>query len=254
MNKKDIEKEISKFVDEIDTPYDLKEIEDKLDLKDNSYTLVKKEKKNPMIKHLMISLSAFSLGILVLVLVLLIPKGNNNENGNGVINSNSTTTINSETTTAISETTTAISDEPITIITVGDSTVSTNTKTHTTGAPTLMPTTTFSDPFESYFSEDINYIKRSEKLELNCEILFAQYYNEEESEYILVIFSKDYILDYSFDISNTITNEIYYSGKLDFVTTSNGFYSEVSTKEYNNNIKIQASYLSYDTYIVLEDA
>ena len=247
MNKKDIEKEISKFVDEIDTPYDLKEIEDKLDLKDNSYTLVKKEKKNPMIKHLMISLSAFSLGILVLVLVILIPKGNNNENGNGVINSTSTTTINSETTTAIS-------DETTTIITAGVSTVSTNTKTHTTGAPTLMPTTTFSDPFESYFQEDINYIIRSEKLELNCEILFAQYYNEEESEYILVIFSKDYIVDYSFDISNTITNEIYYSGKLDFVTTSNGFYSEVSTKEYNNNIKIQASYLSYDTYIVLEDA
>ncbi len=248
MNKKDIEKEISKFVDEIETPYDLKEIEDKLDLKDNSYTLVKKEKKNPMIKHLIISLSAFSLGILVLVLVLviLIPKGNNNENGNGVINSTSTTTINSETTTTISETTT--------IITAGDSTVSTNTKTHTTGAPTLMPTTTFSDPFESYFSIDINYIKRSEKLELNCEILFAQYYNEEKSEYILVIFSKDYIVDYSFDISNTITNEIYYSGQLDFVMTSNGFYSEVSTKEYNNNIKIQASYLSYDTYIVLEDA
>ena len=246
MNKKDIEKEISKFVDEIDTPYDLKEIEDKLDLKDNSYTLVKKEKKNPMIKHLIISLSAFSLGILVLVLVILIPKGNNNENGNGVINSTSTTTINSETTTTISETTT--------IITAGDSTVSTNTKTHTTGAPTLMPTTTFSDPFESYFSIDINYIKRSEKLELNCEILFAQYYNEEKSEYILVIFSKDYIVDYSFDISNTITNEIYYSGQLDFVMTSNGFYSEVSTKEYNNNIKIQASYLSYDTYIVLEDA
>ena len=245
MNKKDIEKEISKFVDEIDTPYDLKEIEDKLDLKDNSYTLVKKEKKNPMIKHLMISLSAFSLGILVLVLVILIPKGNNNENGNGVINSTSTTTINSETTTAISETTT--------IITAGDSTVSTNTKTHTTGAPTLMPTTTFSDPFESYFSIDTNYIIRSEKLELNCEILFAQYYNEEESEYILVIFSKDYIVDYSFDISNTITNEIYYSGQLDFVT-SNGYYSEVSTKEYSNNIKIQASYLSYDTYIVLEDA
>lgn len=246
MNKKDIEKEISKFVDEIDTPYDLKEIEDKLDLKDNSYTLVKKEKKNPMIKHLIISLSAFSLGILVLVLVILIPKGNNNENGNGVINSTSTTTINSETTTAISETTT--------IITAGDSTVSTNTKTHTTGAPTLMPTTTFSDPFESYFPDDINYIKRSEKLELNCEILFAQYYNEEKSEYILVIFSKDYIVDYSFDISNTITNEIYNSGQLDFVTTSNGFYSEVSTKEYNNNIKIQASYLSDDTYIVLEDA
>ena len=246
MNKKDIEKEISKFVDEIETPYDLKEIEDKLDLKDNSYTLVKKEKKNPMIKHLIISLSAFSLGILVLVLVILIPKGNNNENGNGVINSTSTTTINSETTTAISETTT--------IITAGVSTVSTNTKTHTTGAPTLMPTTTFSDPFESYFSIDINYIKRSEKLELNCEILFAQYYNEEKSEYILVIFSKDYIVDYSFDISNTITNEIYYSGQLDFVMTSNGYYSEVSTKEYNNNIKIQASYLSYDTYIVLEDA
>ena len=248
MNKKDIEKEISKFVDEIDTPYDLKEIEDKLDLKDNSYTLVKKEKKNPIIKHLIISLSAFSLGILVLVLVLviLIPKGNNNENVDGVINSTSTTTINSETTTAISETTT--------IITAGVSTVSTNTKTHTTGAPTLMPTTTFSDPFESYFQEDINYIIRSEKLELNCEILFAQYYNEEESEYILVIFSKDYIVDYSFDISNTITNEIYYSGQLDFVTTSNGFYSEVSTKEYNNNIKIQASYLSDDTYIVLEDA
>lgn len=246
MNKKDIEKEISKFVDEIDTPYDLKEIEDKLDLKDNSYTLVKKEKKNPIIKHLIISLSAFSLGILVLVLVILIPKGNNNENGNGVINSTSTTTINSETTTAISETTT--------IITADDSTVSTNTKTHTTGAPTLMPTTTFSDPFESYFSIDTNYIIRSEKLELNCEILFAQYYNEEESEYILVIFSKDYIVDYSFDISNTITNEIYYSGQLDFVMTSNGFYSEVSTKEYNNNIKIQASYLSYDTYIVLEDA
>ena len=246
MNKKDIEKEISKFVDEIDTPYDLKEIEDKLDLKDNSYTLVKKEKKNPIIKHLIISLSAFSLGILVLVLVILIPKGNNNENGNGVINSTSTTTINSETTTAISETTT--------IITADDSTVSTNTKTHTTGAPTLMPTTTFSDPFESYFSIDTNYIIRSEKLELNCEILFAQYYNEEKSEYILVIFSKDYIVDYSFDISNTITNEIYYSGQLDFVMTSNGFYSEVSTKEYNNNIKIQASYLSYDTYIVLEDA
>ena len=246
MNKKDIEKEISKFVDEIDTPYDLKEIEDKLDLKDNSYTLVKKEKKNPIIKHLIISLSAFSLGILVLVLVILIPKGNNNENGNGVINSTSTTTINSETTTAISETTT--------IITADDSTVSTNTKTHTTGAPTLMPTTTFSDPFESYFSIDTNYIIRSEKLELNCEILFAQYYNEEESEYILVIFSKDYIVDYNFDISNTITNEIYYSGQLDFVMTSNGFYSEVSTKEYNNNIKIQASYLSYDTYIVLEDA
>lgn len=246
MNKKDIEKEISKFVDEIETPYDLKEIEDKLDLKDNSYTLVKKEKKNPIIKHLIISLSAFSLGILVLVLVILIPKGNNNENGNGVINSTSTTTINSETTTAISETTT--------IITAGDSTVSTNTKTHTTGAPTLMPTTTFSDPFESYFPIDTNYIIRSEKLELNCEILFAQYYNEEESEYILVIFSKDYIVDYSFDISNTITNEIYYSGQLDFVMTSNGFYSEVSTKEYNNNIKIQASYLSYDTYIVLEDA
>ena len=246
MNKKDIEKEISKFVDEIDTPYDLKEIEDKLDLKDNSYTLVKKEKKNPIIKHLIISLSAFSLGILVLVLVILIPKGNNNENGNGVINSTSTTTINSETTTAISETTT--------IITADDSTVSTNTKTHTTGAPTLMPTTTFSDPFESYFSIDTNYIIRSEKLELNCEILFAQYYNEEESEYILVIFSKDYIVDYNFDISNTITNEIYYSGQLDFVMTSNGYYSEVSTKEYNNNIKIQASYLSYDTYIVLEDA
>ena len=246
MNKKDIEKEISKFVDEIETPYDLKEIEDKLDLKDNSYTLVKKEKKNPIIKHLIISLSAFSLGILVLVLVILIPKGNNNENGNGVINSTSTTTINSETTTAISETTT--------IITADDSTVSTNTKTHTTGAPTLMPTTTFSDPFESYFSIDTNYIIRSEKLELNCEILFAQYYNEEESEYILVIFSKDYIVDYNFDISNTITNEIYYSGQLDFVMTSNGFYSEVSTKEYNNNIKIQASYLSYDTYIVLEDA
>ena len=246
MNKKDIEKEISKFVDEIDTPYDLKEIEDKLDLKDNSYTLVKKEKKNPIIKHLIISLSAFSLGILVLVLVILIPKGNNNENGNGVINSTSTTTINSETTTTISETTT--------IITAGDSTVSTNTKTHTTGAPTLMPTTTFSDPFESYFSIDTNYIIRSEKLELNCEILFAQYYNEEKSKYILVIFSKDYIVDYNFDISNTITNEIYYSGQLDFVMTSNGYYSEVSTKEYNNNIKIQASYLSYDTYIVLEDA
>ena len=247
MNKKDIEKEISKFVDEIETPYDLKEIEDKLDLKDNSYTLVKKEKKNPMIKHLMISLSAFSLGILVLVLVILIPKGNNNENGNGVINSTSTTTIDSETTT------TAISDETTTIITAGVSTVSTNTKTHTTGAvaPTLMPTTTFSDPFESYFS---NYIIRSEKLELNCEILFAQYYNEEESEYVLVIFSKDYIVDYNFNISNTITNEMYYSGKLDFVMTSNGFYSEVSTKEYNNNIKIQTSYLSYDTYIVLEDA
>ena len=248
MNKKDIEKEISKFVDEIDTPYDLKEIEDKLDLKDNSYTLVKNEKKNPMIKHLMISLSAFSLGILVLVLVLLIPKGNNNdENGNGVIISNSTTTINNETTTAIS-------DETTTIITADDSTVSSNTKTHTTAGPTLMPTTTFSNPFESYFQEDINYFIRSEKLELNCEILFAQYYNEEESEYILVIFSKDYIVDYSFDISNTITNEIYYSGQLDFVMTSNGFYSEVSTKEYNNNIKIQASYLSYDTYIVLEDA
>lgn len=249
MNKKDIEKEISKFVDEIDTPYDLKEIEDKLDLKDNSYTLVKKEKKNPIIKHLMISLSAFSLGILVLVLVILIPKGNNNENGNGVITSNSTTTINSETTTAIS-------DETTTIITAGDSTVSTNTKTHTTGAvaPTLMPTTTFSDPFESYFPIDINYIIRSEKLELNCEILFAQYYNEEKSEYILVIFSKDYIADYNFDISNTVTNEIYYSGQLDFVMTSNGFYSEISTKEYNNNIKIQASYLSDDDYIVLEDA
>lgn len=247
MNKKDIEKEISKFVDEIDTPYDLKEIEDKLDLKDNSYTLVKKEKKNPIIKHLMISLSAFSLGILVLVLVILIPKGNNNENGNGVITSNSTTTINSETTTAIS-------DETTTIITAGDSTVLSNTKTHTTAGPTLMPTSTFSNPFESYFQEDKIYFIRSEKLELNCEILFAQYYNEEESEYILVIFSKDYIVDYSFDISNTITNEIYYSGQLDFVMTSNGYYSEVSTKEYNNNIKIQASYLSYDTYIVLEDA
>ena len=219
MNKKDIEKEISKFVDEINAPYDLEKIEEKLNITNNNeYKVVEKKKNKAFIKHISIAISLASVALIAFVSILIFNNLGGPKNTGPSVEPSSTSSTNTKVTTTVNtttlvETTTVDSNQTSIPTTQG---VTTGAPTGApTGSPTSMPTSQDDiyqeahDLMYEYLDSFDNVTNVSMELDSKTSdsIFSLATYNINDRDMVL-IYSSHYD-DYLIDVYNNDTKEKY---------------------------------------------
>lgn len=215
MNKKDIEKEISKFVDEINAPYDLEKIEEKLNItKNNEYKVVEKKKNKAFIKHISIAISLASVALIAFVSILIFNNLGGPKNTGPSVEPTSTSSTNTKVTTVVNttslvETTTVDSNQTSIPTTQGVTTGA------PTGAPTSMPTSQDDiyqeahDMMYSYLDsfDNVTNVSMEHDSKTSDSIFSLATYNINDRDMVLIYSS--YYDDYLIDVYNNDTKEKY---------------------------------------------
>ncbi len=215
MNKKDIEKEISKFVDEISAPYDLEKIEEKLNItKNNEYKVVEKKKNKAFIKHISIAISLASVALIAFVSILIFNNLGGPKNTGPSVEPSSTSSTNTKVTTVVNttslvETTTVDSNQTSIPTTQGVTTGA------PTGAPTSMPTSQDDiyqeahDMMYSYLDsfDNVTNVSMEHDSKTSYSIFCLATYNINDRDMVLIYSSSYY--DYLIDVYNNDTKEKY---------------------------------------------
>ena len=217
MNKKDIEKEISKFVDEINAPYDLEKIEEKLNITNNNeYKVVEKKKNKAFIKHISIAISLASVALIAFVSILIFNNLGGPKNTGPSVEPSSTSSTNTKVTTTVN-TTTLVETTTISSNTTGaQTTIDQNTTGAPTGSPTSMPTSQDDiyqeahDLMYAYLVDSFDNVTNV-SMELDSKtsdsIFSLATYNINDRDMVLIYSS--YYYDYLIDVYNNDTKEKY---------------------------------------------
>lgn len=248
MNKKDIEKEISKFVDEINAPYDLEKIEEKLNITNNNeYKVVEKKKNKAFIKHISIAISLASVALIAFVSILIFNNLGGPKNTGPSVEPSSTSSTNTQVTTTVN-TTSLVETTTVSSNTTGaQTTIDHNTTGAPTGSPTSMPTSQDDiyqeahDLMYEYLDSFDNVTNVSMELDSKTSdsIFSLATYNINDRDMVLIYSS--YYYDYLIDVYNNDTKEKYIDSQelIDNYTILDVTdYSDVVVRIYKDEIVV----------------